>query len=317
MKRTSGILVLIAAAVLAGASPAGGVGSPIIVDDGSDCPNPDAATISGGVAIASPGDTIVVCPGTYTEQVNVTKNDLTIRAQGAPGDVMLRGAVHSPEFGFLLDNVSGVTVEGFDIRLFHEAGIRISRGGNNTLRQNVSAINSHDGIQLGSTSFNLAEHNVTFGNSPANPARACGIQLLDLVVSPFGPSNFNVIRNNTIFQEAFGIRLENGNGNVVFQNDASNNRRLGIWNRLGANNSVIEDNRAFDNVGTGIPPTEGRGIAVTGSTGVFVARNHAFGNTLDMFWDGAGLNTFENNHCNTSVPTGLCEHTEGNGDSGH
>src|SRR2546428_9626769 len=147
--------------------------------------------------------------------------------------------------------------------------------GGNTLRKNVTAVNSHDGIQLGSTSFNLVEHNDTFGNSPANPARACGIQLLDPIVSPFGPSNFNLIRHNTSEMNAFGIRLENGSGNVVFHNDTSNNRRFGILNRAGANDGVIEDNRVFDNAGTGAPPTEGRGIAITRSTGVLVARNHA------------------------------------------
>jgi hypothetical protein len=31
----------------------------------------------------------------------------------------------------------------------------------------------------------------------------------------------------------------------------------------------------------------------------------------NIFWDALGVNDFENNHCRTSVPAGLCEHTEG------
>jgi hypothetical protein len=50
------------------------------------------------------------------------------------------------------------------------------------------------------------------------------------------------------------------------------------------------------------------------STGVTVARNRAFDNAvLDLLWDGVGVNTFENNHCDTSAPAGLCEHDDGNG----
>jgi hypothetical protein len=63
------------------------------------------------------------------------------------------------------------------------------------------------------------------------------------------------------------------------------------------------------------PPDEGWGIAVVGtSLGVTVVRNHAFGNTVDIFTTAPPpANTFEKNHCNTSVPAGLCEHEEGQG----
>jgi len=39
-----------------------------------------------------------------------------------------------------------------------------------------------------------------------------------------------------------------------------------------------------------------------------VLRNHAFFNTLDLFWDGTGSATFAKNHCKTSIPSGLCAH---------
>jgi parallel beta-helix repeat protein len=71
---------------------------------------------------------------------------------------------------------------------------------------------------------------------------------------------------------------------------------------------VIENNRVFDNGGIG----QFGGILLSGSTGVTVARNEAFNNVpFDLFWDGVGANEFENNHCGTSSPPGLCEQTEG------
>ena len=76
---------------------------------------------------------------------------------------------------------------------------------------------------------------------------------------------------------------------------------------IGASNgTLIENNRALNNAVRGISIT-------TGSSGVLVARNNAFDSGVaDLFWDGSGTSVeFDGNHCSTSVPAGLCEHTEG------
>jgi parallel beta-helix repeat protein len=297
MKRMFGNLVVIAAAGLALASPAWGGGRVIVVDNGSTCPHPDATTITDGVAMASPGDTVLVCPGTYTESVSVTKDDLTIRAKGAPGDVVLDGFAQSLFAGFWIKNADGNVIEGFTIESFHEAGIVLDNADGNTLRENVTTGAHHDGIELRlGSSGNVIEHNVSIDNLAFN---ACGIQVRD------AGSTGNLIRENTSINNNWGIRTGFGaTGNIVFHNLAQGNRAFGILNFAGANGTTIEDNRAFAN------PT---GIAVQQSSGVAVDRNHAFDNALDLRWDGLGTNTFVDNHCNTSVPSGLCEHTEGNG----
>lgn len=91
--------------------------------------------------------------------------------------------------------------------------------------------------------------------------------------------------------------------NLIFNNVSHDNRRFGIRNIGGSNGTFIENNRSLNNAGPG--------IAVLNSTGVTVARNKAFNNAPDLLWDLLGVNSFENNHCRTSVPPGLCEHTEG------
>lgn len=45
----------------------------------------DQATITGAIAAASPGDTILVAPGTYDETVNINVRDLTIISSGGRG----------------------------------------------------------------------------------------------------------------------------------------------------------------------------------------------------------------------------------------
>lgn len=49
---------------------------------GTSCSNPDFNSIEAAVNFAGPGDTVLVCPGTYPEQVSVEpgKNNLTVRS---------------------------------------------------------------------------------------------------------------------------------------------------------------------------------------------------------------------------------------------
>jgi len=51
----------------------------------------DFASIQAAVDAADPGETILVCPGTYNEWIVIAKDDLRLRAKSKPGDVVLDG----------------------------------------------------------------------------------------------------------------------------------------------------------------------------------------------------------------------------------
>lgn len=279
-------------------------GSTVLVvdDDGADCPRATFTSIQTAVTAADPGSTILVCRGVYPEQVTIAKNDLRVRAKGKPGDVVLDGLdVHTMLAGFLLDNAHGNLIEGFLVRRYHEAGIWMQAGSSrNTIRKNLTTENGHDGIQVLDSPSNTIEHNTSFANPSAI---ACGVNVLG------SGSVGNVVRHNETFGNSFGIQVIAGaDNNVIFHNDSHGNRRVGIRNIAGSDGTKIENNRVFDNGAI----AEFGGIRLSGSTGVTVARNKAFNNLpFDLFWDGVGVNEFENNHCGTSFPLGLCEHTEG------
>jgi parallel beta-helix repeat protein len=262
----------------------------LVDDDKAQCKKADFTTIQAAVTAAAPGATILVCPGTYHESVTITKNDLRLRAKGAPRAVVLDGMAQTLLAGFYIQNGSGNLINGFWIQNFHEAGILLDNGDGNRIRKNVATGAHHDGIELRlGSSGNLIEHNRVINNLASN---ACGIQVRD------AGSTGNVVRHNVSINNNWGIRIGlAATGNTVFHNRSVNNRAFGILNFAGANGTSIKGNRVFGN------PV---GISVQGSTGVKVARNHAFGNTLDLQWDGAGTNTFKNNHCDTSAPPGLC-----------
>lgn len=325
MKRTAyfswGLMVL----MLALASPAGAQAPIFVDDDNADCPQATFNTIQAAVNASPPGATILVCPGIYVnERVVLTgaKNGIQLIAVGRPGTVVLDGTDPSFGFtpnnhGFFLNGTSGVLIQGFALTRYFEE-IRLTNANNNIIRRNMMTEAGHDGVTLVGSSGNLIEHNISFDNPSAN---ACGINVV-------GASDNNVIRHNFLSNNNWGINIQNGpTGNIVFSNVAVNNRSHGILNRR-ASGTRIENNRVDGNgtggVSTLFPggPRAGIGIqsivsgppAIHGpSNNVTVARNRAFNNTVvDLFWDqqGAG-NAFENNHCVTSDPDGLCAHTEG------
>ena len=288
---TLGLVVAPGAAGKKPSPPGKGGKHVLLVDnDKAQCKKADFTTIQAAVTAANPGATILVCAGTYQESVTITKNDLRIRAKGAPGTVILDGMAQTLLAGFYIQNASGNLISGFKIQNFHEASILLDNGDRNRIRKNVATGAHHDGIELRlGSSGNRIEDNRVIDNLATN---ACGIQIRD------AGSTGNVVRHNVSRNNNWGIRVGfAATNNVVFHNRSINNRLFGILNFTGANGTSIRGNRVFGN------PT---GISIQQSTGVTVARNHAFGNTLDLQWDGTGSNTFRNNHCNTSAPPGLC-----------
>src|SRR5439155_23389203 len=74
---------------------------------GTSCTNPGYATIGAAVAAAVSGDTIMVCPGLYAEQVQVNKNNLTLLGAQAGVDARTRPFVPDPTTQSIIDHPCG------------------------------------------------------------------------------------------------------------------------------------------------------------------------------------------------------------------
>jgi len=245
-----------------------------------------------------PGDKILVCPGVYVENpppapaaVLITKSDLRIEAQGAPGDVVLQGTP-AQLVGFHLLNTTDVLVQGFTVQGFgtplagtnfssQGGNIRIDGGGGNTIRTNVTKDSLlGDGIQVVNSSANVVEQNTASDNLGPN---SDGIQLS-------GEFSFNnIIRHNETFLNGqAGLQIvTSGRGNVLFGNDSHDNP-VGLRNVVSAHGSVIENNGIFANV---------QGLIVGLSTDVIVRNNRSERNTQFgiRLQNGATNNLVENN----------------------
>ena len=235
----------------------------------------DFATIQSGVNAAVPGDTVEVAPGTYPENVSITKSGIRLLAQvgqqralvegtGLMGaGILIQGTAQAP--------VSGVEVEGFVVQNFVD-GIRLEHATLSLVHLNETRLNvskvppwtvvDADGILLLNSTFNQIRGNYSHQNGH------------DTII--LGGGNVgNLVEGNVVAQNGFdtgvtwagpwqnhggcGISLLQGlnNNNYIVGNQISN----GDWGVLitggvstgnvVANNDIHSNNRAGVALGTG------------------------------------------------------------------
>ena len=106
----------------------------IVDDDGAQCSDAQFTSIQAAVDAAAPGDRILVCTGTYLEQVTVSTNDVRIHAQNKAGPYGRgrRASVvvdaHGHDFGYLAVDLrseagSGATFAGNHCRTSSPSGL--------------------------------------------------------------------------------------------------------------------------------------------------------------------------------------------------
>ena len=245
----------VAGIFLAVAPSAGAATTRVVDDDGhgvpGDCNTADltSSTISAAVAASSAGDTIVVCPGGYPEQVTVNKSlkivgpqagvDARTRAAPVAAEAVVNGSGttgnHTTPF---VVTASNVTIDGFTIQ---EAGNTSNLGYNVKLGAGLTGetvVNNivQDGIaglSLGSDST-VIRHNLFSLNNRPGPVSGTGIytdqfesggSLTTVLIDAnrfVGNANGGVLLGSTLASSQSGITISNnsfeggGNGLLAF-----------------------------------------------------------------------------------------------------
>jgi parallel beta-helix repeat protein len=276
------------------------------------------STINSAVAAASAGNTIVVCPGTYTEDVVINKA-LTLRGQRATIDAAgLNNAVQVVS--------SGVTVSGFTLTKAIGEGILVGADTTSdpawgTSLTNVGVFNNRvidddqgfagaggaastcnylplpsdcgGGIHFVAVSHSNMSGNVVTGN-------ADGILLTD----EYGPTAYNLVANNWVYDNATecGITLPSHNGGAVSYNSTTfavtgTNPTVGgvfdnkIINNVSVNNGTIPANGSGSGAGVGIfAPFPGTGAYNNLVQGNYLAGNGLAGVTIHSHAPGQDVN---------------------------
>jgi parallel beta-helix repeat protein len=190
-------------------------------------------TIQAAVNAASPGDTIIVRDGTYTENVNANKDHLTIQSENGPEATIIQAATYSDVCAVTADyaNIRGFTVTGGHI------GIHLSNTQGCQISENLCTDN-YWGIRLDSC------QDITLTRNDIHYSGDWGIYLSYC-------SGNTIKENDSSLNGAANIRLDDSNNNVVENNNCS----LSVWNGIilaGSNNNTIKDNICSDNDWSGI-----------------------------------------------------------------
>jgi len=238
-------------------------------------------SIQEAVNNAQNGDTIVVSPGIYRENVNVNKEIAIISNTDVSGDRTNRtyviGAVPANDVFSIKSN--NVRITGFHIvggpsgmDMYQEVGLYLEGAQNCSLNNNTLILNDV-GIDLNNSQGNFLDNNqICLGST--------GIVL--------SRSNENKLSNNVVVTNDEGILLENSTNNTLMNNTAESNdigvlldtsrtNMLGYNSILRNNEGVVLDNMAESNTLTNNSLyMNGLGMYLNGSSGNTIYLNKFF-----------------------------------------
>jgi hypothetical protein len=264
-------LLLIATSLLA-VSPAQGASTLVVDDDSVECPGAGYATIGTAIAAALAGDTIVVCPGTYAEDVTVNKQLFINGAQAgvdARGRAAAESVVTPTAAGFkFVGGSAGTTIDGFTIS-GGTHGITSSSGP----IDDVSILNNViDGFTGTAMFMNDSGIDITVDQNAIDAfSKAGGGGIVHFDTDTFDGLHFT---NNTV--QGYG-------GGTGFFVDGTQNIDASV------NRDPLIDGNLFDGSGTGM--NLGRGAFVGGT----ISNNTYSNNLFDGLQGGIQDTTIEFN----------------------
>jgi len=199
-------------------------------------------SIQGAIDNATAGDTIIVRDGTYTENVNVNVDHLTLKSEhGYDSTVVLAASTRDHVFEVTADyvNITGFTVTGATgaaSDYIYTCGIYLYRAEHCIISDN-NALNNWRGIYLVYSSNNSLMNNTVKDNKD-------GIYLSS-------SSNYNTLTDNTAYDNNNnGIYLSSSCNNSLMANTVKDNKD-GIYLPYSSNNSLMA-NTVMDNSNIGI-----------------------------------------------------------------
>jgi hypothetical protein len=199
----------------------------------------DQPTIQAAINVATFGDTVLVAPGTYRENINFGGKAITVRSESGPQVTVIDGRNADPVVIFTSGEGRGSVLNGFTLQNGRRdqdegGGIRI-RGSspkitNNVIRNNQACFGGGIGIGFGSplVQLNTITGNTSGGNAVCDGLGGGGIsiqgdssaEILDNVISDNVSSN-----GGGILMFAAGTPIIKRN--IIKGNTASNGQRQG------------------------------------------------------------------------------------------
>jgi hypothetical protein len=241
----------------------------------------DAASIQQAIDAAAGGDTVLVAPGTYVENITFRGKSITVESEQGPEVTIIDGGGAGSVVTFASGENRSAVLRGFTIR-----NGRNSFSGGGVLVQNSSPS--------------------IIGNAIVDNGACSGAGVYSYFSSPLIQGN--TISRNFVYacSGASGLGVYVGGnsaaeliGNVITENSGFANG--GGVTLFAAGNAVLRGNVIARNLTSGFSPcTSGGGIWMVNFSQATITDNLVFGNAAGcgggMFWGGStGVTTFVNN----------------------
>ena len=208
----------------------------------------DFTSIQAAVNAANPGDEILVKPGIYEENIEITKALTILSESGNPSDTIIQAADSSKDVLCIWANE--VSIKGFSIRGSDSgAGIHFIGASDCRIEQNILSNNSC-GIDLYmfSSGNTLIDNDVSYsftgvslGDSQKNTMRNNSISYCSSGISLFDSPD-NTLENNAVSENNEGISLTGeSNGNILVSNTIKSNKEVGMHIYETSNNLIYNN----------------------------------------------------------------------------
>ncbi len=249
-------------------------------------------TISHGVALAPPGATLLVSPGTYNEMVNITQKVILKSRSSEPSDTVIDATGKSMGIMVMSPSTAGTVIEGFTVENANNHGIYVQDSSSVIIENNVvthnglsptKAFSGEDkAIQLTGTSQSTVAGNKVVGNqfggiavtddgplnpgfySPGSANAAVGNMISGNIVVSNRPAHCAIVVS--AYNPNEGVINNIVSSNVVVDNSAGIIVAADTPNTMAVNNSVIFNTILNNGEGGVVIHSNAPGDVVTGTT---------------------------------------------------
>ena len=234
----------------------------------------DQTTIQAAINAANSGDTVLVAPGTYAENINFNGKAITVTSSGGASATIIDGSGNNSVVSFHNSETLKSVLNGFTLQngkvpassIYDGGGISIFQASptitNNVIQQNY-ACGAGGGIYVDFGSA-LIQGNTIQNNSQANCSGGIGGGGIAVGGAASAQVIGNVIRNNT---------WPSGDGGGI--------------SLFAAGTPTIQNNTISGNIATGVSPAaQGGGIYIVNSSDALIVQNAIYANTAGQ---GSGV----------------------------
>ena len=262
-------------------------------------------SIQTSVDSANSGDVIIVAPGTYTENIVITKNDLVIRSEsGNPANTII-AANDTNASVITIKDTKNVTIKGFNITGAgtNYSGIYVLKSPNCVIENNI-LYNDYLGVYLKTSDYTVVRNNTFSKSLLRDEGKGLNIEQSNYTnvssntvsnqrngISILG-SQENTLSENTVNQSAVnGIILDGTISTTLKNNNVNSNVNFGIYLSDSGSNSLI-NNKVFNS---------SNGINLVFSSGNTIQENTISDETIDSNTHAIFMNNSNNNNLQSNT----------------